>query len=374
MALRDVDRAKLWDLADGRCAIGKERLARPGLPVEPGDRPAVEHRIRSSSAGDFFLPEGFLDGYENYVLLCEADHQVVEQLSESYTPARLLRLKSAHEARPAGGVTLTVHQAVFQGSTVPQHFLKVRNWDRDAAIQLNRIWFATDPEVVVDNGDRPLPTLIEAGDLFETWIPVRWVPAGRDIDYRARAEIDGGAVIESRPNVDVAPAGQVGGGGSPLNSLVRSVAAMNHVEGRLIEKEWDVFISYASRERVALVEPLAVALQNRGLRVWYDGFEMRLGDSLRRKIDEGVKRSAFGVLILSPDFFVRHWTNYELDSLVTWSAGRQALLPVWHNVGEKEVKEYSPILADKVACDTRNSSIDEIAGLIYQVVTDAIAA
>jgi hypothetical protein len=369
MALRDADRDKLWDLAYGRCAIGKERLIRPGFPAEGGAVPAVEFRIRQK-IGDLILPDGFLDGYENYVLLCEADSEVARELSEKFTPAKLLQLKASHENRPVEGVTLTLHQAVFGGSTNPLYFLKVTNFNRHP-IQLNRLWFATDPQVTVNNADRPLPTRIAPGELFETWIPVRSVPPRHDIAYLARADVEGIPAVDSQPHVDVAPAGQVGGGGSPLTSLVRSVAAMNHEDGRLIEKAWDVFISYASRDRTTVVEPLAVALKERGLRVWYDGFEMRLGDSLRRKIDEGIRASAFGVLILSPEFFVRKWTNYELDGLVTQSHRGQVLLPVWHHVSEDDVAAYSPFLADKVACNTANNNIDQIADLIHQVISKA---
>jgi hypothetical protein len=56
----------------------------------------------------------------------------------------------------------------------------------------------------------------------------------------------------------------------------------------------------ATEDKDALVRPLAEVLRERGLAVWYDEFELRLGDSLRRKIDAGPARSRFGVAVLSP--------------------------------------------------------------------------
>ncbi|MCK9385933.1 MAG: DUF1883 domain-containing protein [Nevskia sp.] len=78
---------------------------------------------------------------------------------------------------------------------------------------------------------------------------------------------------------------------------------------------YDVFISHASEDKEEIVRPLAQALRSEGLRVWYDEFELRIGDSLRRKIDKGLASSRFGLVVLSPSFIAKGWTNYELDGL-----------------------------------------------------------
>ena len=46
-----------------------------------------------------------------------------------------------------------------------------------------------------------------------------------------------------------------------------------------------LFISHASEEKADFVRPLAHALKKQGLRVWYDEFSLKPGDSLRRSID-----------------------------------------------------------------------------------------
>lgn len=51
-------------------------------------------------------------------------------------------------------------------------------------------------------------------------------------------------------------------------------------------RTFDVFISHAWEDKDEVVRPLAHALQGSGLSVWYDEFELRIGDSLRRKIDK----------------------------------------------------------------------------------------
>ena len=110
-----------------------------------------------------------------------------------------------------------------------------------------------------------------------------------------------------------------------LDSLTESVSSLNHSENSLIPKEWDVFISHAHEDKDDIVRPLAHALRQHDLRVWFDEFELRIGDSLRRKIDQGIARSAFGVVVLSTAFFAKNWAQYELDGLRNtqrrWIAG-----------------------------------------------------
>jgi hypothetical protein len=139
-----------------------------------------------------------------------------------------------------------------------------------------------------------------------------------------------------------------------------------------IEKEYDIFISHASEDKDAVVRPLAHALQDSGLKVWYDEFELRIGDSLRRKIDKGLANSRFGVVVLSQSFFAKGWTNYELDGLVTRAvSGEQVILPIWHNVSKQEVIQYSPSLADKLARNTAIYTVDEIAAEISDLILES---
>ena len=135
------------------------------------------------------------------------------------------------------------------------------------------------------------------------------------------------------------------------------------------QSEFDVFISHASEDKDDIVRPLAHALRERGLVVWYDEFVLKIGDSLRRKIDEGISRSRFGLVVFSASFFAKGWPQHELDGLVTMSVdGRQILLPLWHKISMDEVVQASPSLADKVALRTADYSVEEIADEIASVI------
>ena len=136
---------------------------------------------------------------------------------------------------------------------------------------------------------------------------------------------------------------------------------------------YDVFISHATEDKEAVARPLAISLVSHGLRVWYDEFELRIGVSLRRKIDLGLARSRFGVVVISPSFFAKNWPQYELDGLVTREmTGEQVILPLWHQISKQEVIDYSPSLADKVARNTSDFTIEEIAVEIADVIRGSL--
>jgi len=135
------------------------------------------------------------------------------------------------------------------------------------------------------------------------------------------------------------------------------------------ETAHDIFISHASEDKDEIVRSLANALSGCGLNVWYDEFSLRIGDSLRQKIDRGLVNSRVGLVVLSPAFISKGWTNYELDGIVTRSvSGEQILLPIWHNLTKQQVVDFSPSLADKVARSTATHTVEEIAQEIAELI------
>ncbi len=159
----------------------------------------------------------------------------------------------------------------------------------------------------------------------------------------------------------------------PLSSVPSLRLDRNYINGHYINddtpRDYDVFISHASEDKDEVVRPLAHQLSDLGLKVWYDEFELKIGDSLRRKIDFGLANSKFGIVVLSTAFINKGWTNYELDGIVTRAvSGEQVILPIWHNITKQQVLNYSPSLADKLARNTAINTIEEIADEIYSLI------
>jgi hypothetical protein len=134
---------------------------------------------------------------------------------------------------------------------------------------------------------------------------------------------------------------------------------------------YHAFISHASEDKNEVVRPLAEALRKLGYLIWYDEFELKVGDSLRRKIDQGLIQSRFGIVILSPAFFEKNWPQYELDGLVAKEiVGGKVVLPIWHKISKDEVMQYSPSLADKVALNTAINTVEELASKLGEVLAN----
>jgi len=135
--------------------------------------------------------------------------------------------------------------------------------------------------------------------------------------------------------------------------------------------KYDVFVSHASEDKEEFVKPLVEALQGAGYKVWYDEFTLKVGDSLRRSIDNGLKNSRYGIVVFSNAFFAKNWTQYELDGLVTREMeGHKVILPIWHMVSKNQVQNYSPTLADKKAINSSLSTIEEIVVQLADVLDE----
>jgi hypothetical protein len=140
----------------------------------------------------------------------------------------------------------------------------------------------------------------------------------------------------------------------------------HHNEKLLSGSKFDVFISHASEDKVSFVEPLAQALKEQGVSVWYDNFELGWGDTLRGSIDQGLKSSKYGIVVFSKSFLKKKkWTEHELDGLFAMEeVDKKVILPIWHDISREDMLAYSPALADRLA---KRSDKDEIADIVQEI-------
>lgn len=126
------------------------------------------------------------------------------------------------------------------------------------------------------------------------------------------------------------------------------------------------FISHDSRDKVEIARPIAQALLQQRFLAWYDEYSLKMGDSLRKNIEDGLKKCKKCVLILTPNYLENSgWALKEFDSIFTREmiTKEKLLLPIWHNVTAKDVYEYSPSLAD-VKAEIWNNNADSMASII----------
>lgn len=114
-----------------------------------------------------------------------------------------------------------------------------------------------------------------------------------------------------------------------------------------------LFLSHASEDK-AFVRQLADRLEAEGFEVWLDERNMTLGDSLLAKINEGLRESDYGIVVLSPTFFGKKWTQAELGALMALeTATRKMILPIWKDIDVAEVTKLMPTLAERLAVDSK---------------------
>ena len=134
----------------------------------------------------------------------------------------------------------------------------------------------------------------------------------------------------------------------------------------------DVFISHATEDKEKVARPLAEALQESGLDVWYDDFSLNVGDSLQESIDKGINESRFGIVILSKSFFERKWPMKELNGFIAREIhGKNLVIPIWHELNYEDIVKYSPTLADRVALKTSEGMENLVNKIMKKVRTES---
>ncbi len=136
-----------------------------------------------------------------------------------------------------------------------------------------------------------------------------------------------------------------------------------------IKKEYDFFISHASEDKETFVRPLAEELLKLGFKVWYDELTLKFGDSLFEEISNGIKKSNYGLVIISENFLRKEWTKKELNGLISKEIfnKEKTILPIWLNISFDSIYDFSPLLADKVSIQVINNEIDKVVKKILEL-------
>ncbi len=137
---------------------------------------------------------------------------------------------------------------------------------------------------------------------------------------------------------------------------------------------YDLFVCHSSADKEEIVQPLVRNLERRGVDVWYDDFEISIGDDIREAIEEGISDSRYGIVVLSPDFVEADWAGAELSSLTAREHSEdidKILLPVRYEIEMDALREHVPLLASRFAREIQEDNVDEIAKEIDDLIADS---
>jgi len=114
----------------------------------------------------------------------------------------------------------------------------------------------------------------------------------------------------------------------------------------------DIFICHASEDKQAIIRPLVNVFNAQKVSCWVDEAEIRWGDSITQKVNEGLAKSRFVIVVLSPSFVGKNWPERELFAALSMeaSSGEVKVLPLV--VGDKmfldQIRQKYSLLNDKL--------------------------
>lgn len=113
----------------------------------------------------------------------------------------------------------------------------------------------------------------------------------------------------------------------------------------------DIFICHASEDKDYIVRPLVEAFTESGISCWYDEAEIQWGDSITQKVNEGLAKSRYVLVVFSIAFVKKNWPQRELNAIINLEAstGDVKVLPllVGTEQEKKEILSQFPLLNDK---------------------------
>jgi hypothetical protein len=133
--------------------------------------------------------------------------------------------------------------------------------------------------------------------------------------------------------------------------------------------DYDVFISHAFEDKNSFTNELALALKQKGLKVWYSGFELKVGDSIADSVNNALKSSKYAVVVISPIYLEKTWAMNELQALFAQEGEQKRILPILHHIPIDQIRKHLPLMADRYALSSERN-MEFISNKIMEVVTD----
>lgn len=132
----------------------------------------------------------------------------------------------------------------------------------------------------------------------------------------------------------------------------------------------DLFLCHAWDDRKGAANELHDLLEAQGASVWFSEKDVMLGTSLIRKIDEGLRNSRIGIVLVTPAMFKSLDSAGVADKELSALLATDRVIPVTHETSFEELREVSPLLAARSGLSTEGSSLEEVAIKIAETIID----
>ena len=127
------------------------------------------------------------------------------------------------------------------------------------------------------------------------------------------------------------------------------------------QKEYDIFISHASKDKLSYVNDLYLSISKLKIKIFYDTEEIEWGDNWKQTILNGTEKSEFAVIVISKNFLDREWTERELSIFLNRQneSGQKIILPLLYDITIDDLKNKYPELETIQALDSKKYTKEE---------------
>jgi hypothetical protein len=127
-----------------------------------------------------------------------------------------------------------------------------------------------------------------------------------------------------------------------------------------------IFLSHSSKDN-EFVRRLATDLQSRGVPVWFDKWELKVGDSLTDRISSGINESAWLAVVLSKNSVSSQWVKTELNAALAKELEKKKVFVLPILIDDCDIPVF---LKDKMFADFRRSYDAGLTALLKRLIPE----
>jgi hypothetical protein len=124
-----------------------------------------------------------------------------------------------------------------------------------------------------------------------------------------------------------------------------------------------LFLSYAAKDK-NYASRLAEELKKTGASVWFDEWELQIGDSLRQRIDEAIAISDYLLILLSPNSVSSNWIQAEWRAALSNELNDRAVTVIPVLLADCDIPSD---LSGRLYLDLRSNFQEGVARLVEQL-------
>jgi hypothetical protein len=129
---------------------------------------------------------------------------------------------------------------------------------------------------------------------------------------------------------------------------------------------YDLFISHAVEDKIPLVNELAARLEAEGIKVWYTGQELSIGDVVCDALIAGMQRCRYGIVIVSPSYISKLIPSPEFNTLLGYKRNdEKVIIPILFEVTQDQLVAKH-ILPEGTDAIYSNAGLDAVVNQLRQ--------